>query len=296
MPVTTEAVVRPLTVFADDGARLAAWVHEPPVPPTTALTVVLAHGWTLDHRSWGRVVPLLQHRVPVRVVTYDQRGHGSSTPRGRRRRPRTVPSVRALGDDLAAVIDAVAPSGPLVLGGHSMGGMTVMAYAGRHPDAVRARVRGVAFVSTSAGELRGLGRRGEMPLMRTIARVPGLRAGRAITLEGQRRLLFGVHATSADVAATREMVASTRLATIGGYYAALSRHDEAATLAVLAAVPTHVLVGERDRLTPVSHARRLAELVPHAQLDVLPDAGHMLGFEAPEVVANHLAQLVEAAS
>lgn len=294
MPITTEAVVRPLTVFADDGARLAAWVHEPAAPST--LTVVLAHGWTLDHRSWERVVPLLQEHAPVRVVTYDQRGHGSSTLRGRRRRPRTAPSVRALGDDLAAVIAATAPTGPLVLGGHSMGGMTVMAYAGTHPDDVRARVRGVALVSTSAGELRGLGRRGEAPLMRTIARVPGMRAGRAITQEGQRRLLFGVHARSADVAATREMVAATRLATIGGYYAALGRHDEAQALAVLADVPTHVLVGERDRLTPVSHARRLAELVPHAELDVLADVGHMLGYEAPDVVARHLARLVEVAS
>ncbi|HEX3004772.1 MAG TPA: alpha/beta hydrolase, partial [Angustibacter sp.] len=225
-----------------------------------------------------------------------QRGHGSSTPRGRRRRPRRAPSVRALGDDLAAVIEAVAPTGPLVLGGHSMGGMTVMAYAGTHPSEVRVRVRGVALVSTSAGDLHGLGRRGEAPLMRTIARVPGVRAGRAITHEGQRRLLFGVHATSDDVAATREMVAATRLSTIGRYYGALSRHDEAEALAALADVPTHVLVGERDRLTPVSHARRLAELVPHARLDVLPDVGHMLGYEAPDVVAAHLADLVQGAS
>jgi pimeloyl-ACP methyl ester carboxylesterase len=296
VPVTSEAVVRPLTVLADDGARLAAWVHEPPVPAASDLTVVLAHGWTLDHRSWSRVVGLLQQQVPVRVVTYDQRGHGSSALRGRRRRPGSAPSVRALGDDLAAVIAAVAPTGPLVLGGHSMGGMTVMAYAGTHPGDVRARVRGVALVSTSAGDLRGLGRRGEARLMRTIARVPGLRAGRAITHEGQRRLLFGVHATSADVAATRDMVAATRLSTIGRYYQALSRHDEAEALAVLADVPTHVLVGERDRLTPVSHARRLAQLLPHAQLEVLPDAGHMLGFEAPQVVADHLTELVDGAS
>jgi pimeloyl-ACP methyl ester carboxylesterase len=295
VPVATEAVARPVTVFADDGARLAAWVHEPPAAPTSALTVVLAHGWTLDHRSWSRVVPLVQAQVPVRVVTYDQRGHGASTLRGRGRRPRVAPSVRGLGDDLAAVVAAVAPTGPLVLGGHSMGGMTVMAYAGTHADELRARVRGIALVSTSAGELRGLGRRGEAPLMHTIARVPGVRAGRAITREGQRRLLFGTRAEPGDVAATRDMVAGTRLATIGRYYAALSRHDEAQALRVLAGVPTHVLVGELDRLTPVSHARRLAELMPHAQLEVLPGAGHMLGYEAPDVVARHLVALIEAA-
>ncbi|MGN6300531.1 MAG: alpha/beta fold hydrolase [Angustibacter sp.] len=297
MSVTIEVTVRPLTVLADDGARLAAWVHEPAhADAATAPTLVLAHGWTLDHRSWDRVVTLVQQQRPVRVVTYDQRGHGASTLHGRRHRPRLAPSVRGLGDDLAAVVAAVAPTGPLVLGGHSMGGMTVMAYAGTHADDVRARVRGVALVSTSAGELRGLGRRGEAPLMRTISRVPGVRAGRAITHESQRRLLFGTRAAPADVAATRDMVASTRLATIGRYYTALGRHDEAEALAVLADVPTHVLVGELDRLTPVSHARRLAELVPHAQLEVLPGAGHMLGYEAAEVVARHLVELLEGAS
>ena len=131
--------------------------------------------------------------------------------------------------------------------------------------------------------------------MRTIARLPGLRAGRAITAESQRRLLFGRHADPADVEATRAMVATTRLSTIGRYYTALSRHDEAEALAALADVPTHVLVGELDRLTPVRHAQRLAELVPHARLDVLPGAGHMLGYEAPDVVAGVLAQLVEGA-
>jgi pimeloyl-ACP methyl ester carboxylesterase len=295
----TTAPPRRLTVLADDGARLAVWVHDP--AREASPTIVLAHGWALSHRSWDRVVRLLRAGAAVRVVTYDQRGHGESTSHGprrgasstghRRHRPQR-PSVHALGDDLAAVVQAVAPVGPLVLGGHSMGGMTVMAYCGTHPGDVRDRVRGVALVSTSAGELRGLGRPGEVTLMRALAHLPGIRAGRAVTAEGQRRLLFGRDAHPADVTATREMVAATPLTTIGRYYAALSRHDEAAALAVLATVPTRVLVGDRDRLTPVSHARRLAELVPHAELEVLPGKGHMLGFEAPDVVARDLLQLL----
>jgi pimeloyl-ACP methyl ester carboxylesterase len=304
---TTSAPARRVTVLADDGARLAVWVHEPLAARSPCATVVLAHGWALSHRSWDRVVPLVQEGAPVRVVTYDQRGHGESTlrgprPRGPHRGQRlgqrlgrrlAPPSVRALGDDLASVIQAVCPDGPLVLGGHSMGGMTVMAYSGTHPADVRARVRGVALVSTSAGDLRGMGRPGEVALMRTIAHLPGLRPGRAVTIEGQRRLLFGPNARPTDVAATRQMVASTPLATIGRYYTALTRHDEAAALATLATVPTRVLVGDHDRLTPVSHARRLAELVPHAELEVLPGAGHMLGFEAPDAVAHHLLRLLD---
>ena len=109
--------------------------------------MVLAHGWTLTHASWLPVVePLVA--AGVRVVTYDQRGHGESSPL------RGETSVRMLGDDLAAVLDVVAPHGPVVLGGHSMGGMTVMAYAGLHPDDFRSRVVGVVLVSTSADDLK----------------------------------------------------------------------------------------------------------------------------------------------
>ncbi|GAB3589778.1 hypothetical protein GCM10027446_03090 [Angustibacter peucedani] len=299
MTTTRPDVVPPhrLTVLAPDGARLATWVSEPPpsapgsAPSAPPVTVVLAHGWTLTHDAWASVLPLVQAQTAVRLVTYDQRGHGSSSS-GRRHRP----SVRALGDDLAAVVEAVAPTGPLVLGGHSMGGMTVMAFAGTHAAAVRERVRGVLLVSTSAGELNRGRPRGETLMMRAISRVPGLRAGRAITSSGQRALLFGLDANPADVDATRTMVRGTRLRTIGGYYAALGRHDEAEALAHLADVPTRVVVGSLDRLTPVEHARRLAELVPHARLDVRPGKGHMLGFEAPQVVADHLVALVEEAA
>jgi pimeloyl-ACP methyl ester carboxylesterase len=284
-----------VTVLAPDGTRIAAWVRQPTAElPEGAPTVVLAHGWTLNHHAWDRVVDQLLERTPVRVVSYDQRGHGQSSLGGPRQRSRA--SVHALGDDLDAVINAVAPHGPLVLGGHSMGGMTVMAFAGTHPDVVHERVRGALLVSTSAGELRGTGRRGEVAMMRALAHLPLLRAGRAVTARGQRGLLFGEEADPSDVEATRGMVGGMRLSVLGAYYDALIRHDEARSLAELASVPTRVLVGERDRLTPVAHSQRIGELLPDAELVVLPGRGHMLGFEAPEVVTDHLCSLVEAAA
>ncbi len=82
----------------------------------------------------------------LRVVTYDQRGHGrSSTP------DLSTCTVARLGLDLAAVIEATCPTGPVVLIGHSMGGMSVMSFAGQHPEVVRDRVLAVALVSTSPG-------------------------------------------------------------------------------------------------------------------------------------------------
>ncbi len=106
-------------------------------------THALAHGWTLDQSSWARVVSALQRRHAVRVVTYDQPGHGLST-LGRGRRA----TVRDLGETLRAVLAEVVPDGPLVLGGHSMGGMTVMAYAGRTRRAARARPRVLLMATT----------------------------------------------------------------------------------------------------------------------------------------------------
>ncbi|MBK6956515.1 MAG: alpha/beta fold hydrolase [Actinomycetales bacterium] len=108
-------------------------------------TVVLAHGWCLDHTSWHKVLADLQTRRDVRVVLYDQRGHGKSS-----MGEVGDPTVRILGDDLREVIDMVAPDGPLVLAGHSMGGMSIMAYAGMHYEHFTGRVKGTVLASTAA--------------------------------------------------------------------------------------------------------------------------------------------------
>ena len=279
---------RTFTVAAPDGALLQVeeW------PASTAAggpTVVLAHGWTLTRASWLPVVEQLVERG-LRVVAYDQRGHGGSGPlKGK-------PTVRGLGDDLAAVLDVVAPAGPVVLGGHSMGGMTVMAYAGLHPEEFASRVVGVALVSTSAGDLQRTGLRSiEARAMGLAARMPRVAAGPLVTMRSQRYLLFGADADPEHVRLTRDQVAGTALPTMGRFYSALSEHDEAEALAQLEGVPTVVLVGDRDRLTPQRHAERLTELVPHAELRVLEGCGHMLGYEATDEVVSALWSVVETA-
>ncbi len=279
-------------VVSDDGARLGVQVHGVPVEgvqgPHAAdgsegATLVLAHGWTLDHRSWDPVVAGLGAAYGIRIVTWDQRGHGSSTLAGGRRRGGRQ-SIEQLGHDLAAVIAATAPTGPLVLGGHSMGGMTVMAYAGQHPAEVASRVRGVGLVSTSAGGLAHGIPRAQKLVMAGLGRGLPLRPGPFITTRGQRDLLFGEQADPASVALTRDQVAATPLPAFGGFHGALMRHDQVAALATLGRVPVRVIVGERDRLTPLRHARALVDAMPHADLEVVPGAGHMLTYEATERV------------
>ncbi|TPG16921.1 alpha/beta fold hydrolase [Pedococcus bigeumensis] len=287
---------RTFTVVTTDGVLLRVEEHAAgPTPegigadhPGGVPTVVLAHGWTLTRASW---LPVVEHlgAAGVRVVTYDQRGHGESSPL------RDHPTVRVLGDDLGAVLDVVAPSGPVVLGGHSMGGMTVMAYAGLHPDDFRSRVAGTVLVATSAGELQNRLRALEARAMSLAARMPRIPAGRFVTTRGQRRLLFGADADPAQVELTRDMVASTPLPTMGRFFGALGEHDESEALTQLDGIPTVVLVGDRDRLTPPGHSQRLAELVPHAELRILPGRGHMLMYEATDEVVDAFHSVLDAA-
>lgn len=286
---------RTFTVAAPDGALLR--VQEYAAGPasegdadvaggaTSVPTVVLAHGWTLTRASW---LPVVERLVVagVRVVTYDQRGHGGSSPL------RGQPTVRMLGDDLAAVLDVVAPRGRVVLGGHSMGGMTVMAYAGLHPGEFRSRVAGAVLVATSAGDLQNRLSTLEGRLMALASRMPGIPAGRFVTTRGQRRLLFGYDADPSQVQLTRDMAASTSLPTMGRFFGALGEHDESEALSQLAGIPTVVLVGDRDRLTHPRHGRRLAELVPHAELRILPGRGHMLVYEATDEVVDAFTTLL----
>jgi pimeloyl-ACP methyl ester carboxylesterase len=282
--VTADAVLLRVQEYAAGPIPGGTGAEKPGGVPT----VVLAHGWTLTRASWLPVIePLVA--AGVRVVAYDQRGHGESSPL------RDRPTVRVLGDDLGAVLDVVAPAGPVVLGGHSMGGMTVMAYAGLHPDDFRSRVAGTVLVATSAGELQNRLRALEARAMSLAARMPRIPAGRFVTTRGQRRLLFGADADRVQVELTRDMVASTALPTMGRFFGALGEHDESEALTRLDGIPTVVLVGDLDKLTPPGHSHRLAELVPHAELRILPGRGHMLMYEATDAVVDAFHSVLDAA-
>ena len=255
---------------------------------------MLAHGWTLDATTWAPVARSLD----ARVVRYDHRGHGRSAVVD----PASM-TIDQLADDLAAVIAAVAPEGPLVLAGHSMGGMAIMALAERHPERGRAgagdrpgrdgrgRARG-ALARPAAARRRGPRARGDRVFAsaRWAAR-PALGHPRVLG-PGLRWLLLGSHADAEARRITVAAVAGCRPGTISGFRPTLDGHERAAALAAFAHTPTVVLAGTRDRLTPVPMARRIAEALPAAQLTVFPGAGHMLPVERTAGVAARLATLV----
>lgn len=281
-----------------DGLRLAVSTYGPEDAP---LTVVLAHCWTLNRSDWDYQVRDLQrefgHRI--RIVTWDHRGHGESE-----ETPYQACRIANLARDMAQIIETHAPTGRLVLAGHSIGGMTMMVLAEQHPELFQ-RVVGTALIATSSGEMDtvtlGLPEMG--PFLRSqIPRALALRS-RTLTRKARRRapiierlvvrrFVFGHPMRLADAALTVEGLIGSSAATVVGFYEDCMRHDGTAGLKVLSGIPTHVMVGDRDVLTPPSHAERIATGIDGAVLSVLPGAGHMLPFERHEFVTAALADLV----
>jgi pimeloyl-ACP methyl ester carboxylesterase len=263
--------------------------------------VLLSHCWTLNQADWHYQVRDLQREFghQIRIVTWDHRGHGQSDPA-----PKVDCTIENLGRDMGDVIDAYAAPGPLVLAGHSIGGMTMMALAEQRPE-VYQRVVGAAFVATSSGRLDTvtLG----LPEMGTFAKaqIPRILAFRSRTLTQKarrrapvierqivRRFLFGKPMRLVDAALTVEGIINSPAATMVGYYENCMLHERTKVLKVLDGIPTHVLVGTRDVLTPPEHGKRIAENVDGAILTVVPDAGHMLPLERDELVSGVLIRLV----
>lgn len=265
-------------------------------PADAATTVVLVHAWTLDHTSWDRVAATLSRTV--RVLRFDHRGHGGSAPA-----PRGTATIEQLADDLAELIEDRVPAGPIVLAGHSIGGMTMMALAERNPDLVASRVTGAAFVATSsggldtltlglAGPVARLVLRGERLVNAKLARTEhrALLAEPRLAEPGLRWLLFGRRPRRADVAAAAAQVARVHPASMVGFRLSLSDHSRRAALAAYRHVPTVVLAGGADRLTPAGHSRIIAAELG-ADLVIYPGAGHMLPFERDQEVTARVAGL-----
>lgn len=287
--MTSSSGPRRLTVDSPDGARIAVLEHPATSGQAQGPTLVLAHGWCSTTEVWDPVVSELQRRRPdLRVITYDQPGHGRSTP-GRDRQV----SLLDLGATLREVIAETAPEGDVVLGGHSMGGMTLMALAQVDPGLVHRRVRGVALIGTAA-HLTRRAIRGEALAMKLLGALPGTARGLPSTARLTAANLFGPDPDPEAVRTTMRMTTRTRANVVSDWHGAIAGLDFREHLAPFAEVRTVVVTGRVDRLTPVSAGRRLAALVPGADFWMVPHTGHMVLLEAPAVIADKIELLLDA--
>lgn len=284
-----------------DGTTLRVWEEGPEDAPAT---VVLIHGWTLTAHTWDRVVPALPDTAgPVRVLRYDLRGHGDSDPS-----PAGTATIAQCADDLAELLEQRVPHGPVILAGHSMGGMTIMALAERHRALLDERVTAVALISTSSGRLANPTFGLPKPLARAInggermvrrqlasARRPAVSLYPGVLLPGLRWLLFGEHPQRQDLKASAAWVAACHPPSMAGFRESLAEHERTEVLERLRGLPTVILAGLSDRLTPHGHARRIAGAMPEARLLTYPGAGHMLPLERTGEVTARIADLVRQA-
>ncbi|WP_067488951.1 alpha/beta fold hydrolase [Actinomadura hibisca] len=290
----------PVPVTGAGGVPLHVEVEEHPDP--SAPTIVFAHGVTVTLDTWH--YQRAELRDLGRAVYYDHRGHGRSGP--------TEPgdaTMARLAEDLRTVIEATAPPGsPVVVAGHSMGGITIMALATHHPELFGDRIVGVALCDTSAclaesvfhlpPRLAQAGAPYLGRLMAVLLRNPGrLDAARRLTalltapLVG-RMAFADPRRDPALVRSVYQMVAACPSRTLAAFLADLADYDLRETLHPLSEVETLVLAGRHDRLIPLAHKRVIADRVPDARLEVVRGAGHMAIMERPDVVNPLLRDLV----
>jgi pimeloyl-ACP methyl ester carboxylesterase len=291
----------PVTVVADDGVNLHAEI-DATGPATEAgdadePTLVFVHGYALNLDCWH--FQREHFRGRRRMVFYDQRSHGRSG-----RSSKENATIDQLGHDLRSVLDQLVPEGPVVLIGHSMGGMTIMALADHHPELFGDRVVGAALISTTAGGLKPHALLSPLlpdrlmgqitpRVVAGLARAPGLvdgarRAGSDIGFLATSKLAFGDEVPASYVEFVDEMLAQTSFDVLAEFFPNFGALDKYAVLHAFERIPTTVVCGDRDRLTSIGLSRKLASLIPGAQLVECLGAGHMVILERREQVNRAL--------
>lgn len=293
----------PHTVLTDDDVALHVEIDEPEGGrPADDLTVVFSHGYALNLDAWH--FQRRDLRGSARLVFWDHRSHGRSA------RASEDVTLERLALDLGAVIDAVAPTGPLVLIGHSMGGMTVLALARDRPELFADRVAGVGLIASTAkgtaeaslglpGPLGRLANSVAPGVVAALARRPemieqGRRAGTDLGYVLTKRYSFGdADASPALVEFTAAMNASTPIEVLSSFLPLFAKADLRDVIPVIAPLPTLVVGAALDRLMSVEDSRDLAASLPHADYVESADSGHMLMLDRHGLVTDGIAGLID---
>jgi pimeloyl-ACP methyl ester carboxylesterase len=293
---------RSYLVTTPDGVPLA--VRE--VGPTDApLTVVFAHGFCLRMSAFHfqRMRLCDEWGTQVRMIFYDQRGHGRSG-----KAPPETYTLTQLGKDLETVLQVISPRGPIVLVGHSMGGMTVLSHARQFPRHYGGRIVGAALISSAA---EGVAESPLGEILNNPALEAVLRAARSAPKLVQRgrtaaRSLIGpilraasfsdMRVSPSIVAFSEKMMLETPIPTMVEFLHALQVHDETVGLPTLAKIPTLIVCGDHDLVTPAEYSRKMAEVLPESELVIVAKAGHLVLLERPASVNDGLVRLVKHAT
>lgn len=292
---------RDYVVTTSDGVSLAVREAGPEDAP---LTVVFAHGFCLRmgafHFQRIRLGDVFGPQV--RMVFYDQRGHGESG----EGEPESY-TLTQLGQDLESVLRVAAPRGPIVLVGHSMGGMTVLSHARQFPERYGRRIVGAALISSAAeGVTRSpLGAFLKNPALEAVRfaakSAPNLvHRGRNVSRSLIGPILRAASYSDLQVsrsldAFSQRMMNGTPIATLVGFLRALETHDETAGLWTLLKIPTLIACGDHDLLTPDEYSRLMAASMPQSELVIVTGASHLALLDKPDAINDGLIRLIDRA-
>jgi pimeloyl-ACP methyl ester carboxylesterase len=293
---------RTYSVDVGDGVSL----HVEEVGASNApLAVIFLHGFTQRLDCWHfQRSGLADLAGPkARLLFIDQRGHGRSA-----RGSDEQCTIEQLGVDMVRVLEDVVPTGDVVLVGHSMGGMTIMALAETAPEIFRARVVGAALIATSAGDMASVTFGLPTVMSKAVSLLPsrvwstlGRQVQKAERLRGSdiahaaaQRVGFGdgEGLPPSMVDYVTSMIDASSMETMAVFLPAFLEHDRHSALKQMHDLEMLIIVGDHDLMTPVEHSRAIARALPNAKLVVLPGAGHMVIMERSSLVNLHLRALI----
>jgi 3-oxoadipate enol-lactonase len=230
--------------------------------------VVLLHGFPLSRAMWAEQVTDIG--AIYRVIAPDLRGHGDSPA------PEGTYTMDEMADDVIDTLDRLHIREPVVLGGLSMGGYVALSLVVRYPQ----RVRALMLLDTQAGADSI-----EAAAAREVTAKSVIDAGSAAPIVDPmigRLFSAGFRETRPErVAPLRAVMEQSTARGIAGALRGMAvRPDRRGDLAKIS-VPTLVVVGEEDVITPPAVATSLAEAIPGARLVLIPKAGHMAPYENP---------------
>ena len=231
---------------------------------------ILLHGFGLNRHIWDPVVG--HYKSKACFITPDLRGHGKTQV------PPGVYSMHQMANDIAGLIDTLGLE-KIILGGHSMGGYIVLAFAQYHRD----RLAGLALITTNARPDDPLKREGRLALVDAVKEMgaAALADNLAPRLSKDKVIVEAMHA----------MILHTDPAGIIG--AALGMAERPDMLEVLRQVncPVLVVAGQDDMITPMAASEEMAHAAPRGELLVIPNCGHMPMLEVPDILGESLIAL-----
>jgi pimeloyl-ACP methyl ester carboxylesterase len=230
--------------------------------------LLLIHGYPLNSAMWQPQLDGLSEDASVTAP--DLRGHGES-------QIISGPySMDLMADDCAAILEARGINGPVIIGGLSMGGYVAFAFYRRFAG----RVRGLILAATRAGADSPEGKKGRD---RAASTAQSEGAGAIVDAMLPKLLAPDTYTSNPEIVRqAREIMEKNSLESILGDLLGMRDRDDSSSALRTIEVPTLILHGAEDQIFPVAEAQAMHEAIPHSELVVIPQSGHLLNLEQPE--------------